>query len=165
MSLLEPIEQIIGTHHAYLRRELPVIFQAMQSVAEELRSEQGIRLRRSFDALNEELHKHMLKEEVLLFPSILEVERCALSGSALDPKRYNLQNPLVQMESEHQTTIGFLTEIKDAGAQLDWQKNFSEIFRLIRELEIDLLQHIKLEEESLFVNARNLYLSVLARHT
>ncbi len=163
MSLLEPIEQIIGTHHAYLRRVLPEILRKIQAAPEIPESEAGVRLRKNFDSLSEELHKHMLKEEVLLFPSLLEVERCVLEGAELDLKRHDIQNPLDQMEYEHSITENFLSEIHEAGAQLEWEKDFPEIFQRVKELEADLLSHIKLEEENLFAEARKLYVRVLAR--
>lgn len=158
MSLLEPIEQIIRTHHTYLRRILPEITDKIQGMKGLLESEAGLRLKESFEALSRELHKHMLKEEVMLFPSILEVERAALSGGQLDLSRYDIENPLEQMEYEHDVTETFLAEIHEEGEKLGWKKNFAELYQFVKELESDLLLHIELEEENLFKKARKLYI-------
>ena len=162
MSLLEPIEQIIGTHHVNIRRILPEIYQEVQRSATALENDAGKRLWENFKLLNDELLKHMLKEEVLLFPSILEVERAVNTGTKLDLTRHNIQNPLEQMEYEHNITEKYLAEIHVAGETLNWQQNHKNLFQKVSELETDLLHHIELEEQKLFKEARRLYILAIA---
>ena len=165
MSLLEPIEQIILKHHGYLRRVLPEIMQKVIKINGCLGSPESKDLLKSLGLLNEELHKHLLKEEVLLFPAILEVERAAFSGAQLDLTRHDIQNPLEQMEFEHDVTEKFLAEIHGVGEKLNWKKDFSELYQSICNLETDLLCHIQLEEENLFKEARKFYIQAMSRRT
>ncbi len=158
MSLLEPIEQIISRHHAYLRRVLPKILQEVIKINVCLASPESNDLLKNLRILSEELHKHMLKEEVLLFPAILEVERAALSGAQLDLTRHDIQNALEQMKFEHDATEKFLAEIHRVGEKLNWKKDFSELYLSIGNLEADLFCHVKLEEENLFKAARKFYI-------
>ena len=91
------------------------------------------------------------------------MERAALSGSQLDLTRHDIQNPLEQMEFEHDATKKFLVEIHGLGEKLNWKKDFSELYQAICSLETDLFCHVKLEEESLFSAARKFYIQAINR--
>src|SRR5262245_23086500 len=75
-SMLELIDHIVATHHAYLRRELP----RLAGLAGQVVAAHGGRhpelheLRDVFDRLRDELTSHMLKEEKVLFPIIARLE-------------------------------------------------------------------------------------------
>lgn len=163
MDLLEPIEQIISIHHVYLRRVLPEILREAGKAHHSLQNAHSQKLFEGVALLHEELHKHMLKEEVILFPAILEVERAAEGGTKLDLTRYDIQNPLEQMECEHQAAEQCLADIDAAGEKIEWKKKFPLLYKMIYELKADLSAHVQLEEKTLFTQAREIYFQVMKR--
>ena len=100
LSLADLCEHVVETHHAYLRRELPRIDRLLEKVvaAHGERHPEVREVRRLFDPFAADMAQHMAKEEQVLFPAIVRLER---------DRRYpagpfgSVRNPMGVMEAEH----------------------------------------------------------------
>jgi regulator of cell morphogenesis and NO signaling len=158
-SLGDLCAHIISTHHAYLRVELPTIALYIEKIAgvhddhPEL-----VALGQTFDALMDELLGHMAKEEQILFPMITRAEVAADLNLAMPPSHCgSVQNPIGQMEHEHEVAGGALramSEITDGYTPPDGAcPTFRETYARLHRFEGDLFQHIHLENNILHPRA------------
>ena len=155
----ELIGHICGTHHVYLKSELPKLAKmaalaaprdpslaAMHSVLLELKSE---------------LESHMWKEEVVLFPLILNLAEAERNGTPPPPAHCgSVNNPIRVMEMEHAGAKRALEEIaRLAGgysASGPSQTAPRDLFDGLAQLDADLRRHIHLEDDILFPRAAKL---------
>lgn len=150
---------IVETHHNYLRMELPRL-RAMSDKVAKVHGESDARLadlERVVDALADELESHMMKEERILFPVIRAL---AKSDGAVPMPFGTLANPISVMEHEHDSAGNCLERIHtltDGHAPPDWACNtYRALLDGLRELELDLHQHIHKENNILFPKALEL---------
>lgn len=159
MALDELVEHIVSTHHAYLARELPRLTEMSAKVAK-VHGETDARLRELAQvvvALSAELRTHMMKEEQILFPIIKEL----VHAETLPPMHCGtLANPIRVMESEHDNAGGALESMRRlTGGYVppEWACNtYRALLDGLRELELDLHQHIHKENNILFPKALEL---------
>ncbi len=123
-------QQILDTHHALLKRELPRLEAAFR---------QGDpALRRPFERLCRTLEAHLQKEEQILFPAILALcARGELSGCGV-------LGPIRQMEHEHEEIRAIEAELRQAAALAGPLE--ADLVALLD----DLAQHARTEDEALF---------------
>lgn len=152
-ALADHIEQ---THHAYLRQELPRLTAMTQKVnaAHGERHTELAEVERTFAGLRDELTEHMMKEEQVLFPMIRRLE------SADGPVQFHcgsVNNPIRMMEHEHDSASHALTRLreltKDYAPPEDACNTYRAMLDGLRELELDLHQHIHKENNVLFPRA------------
>ena len=76
MAAGELADHIVQTHHAFLRDELPRLFDLMEKVvaAHGAGHPELTKLGNTFSGIREELESHMIKEERILFPLIKQLE-------------------------------------------------------------------------------------------
>src|SRR5258708_24805933 len=82
-SLESLSEHIIGTHHAYVKRELPRLALLAQKVVNRhgaTTAELPV-VQATLAKLDEELTQHLAKEEAILFPYVVLLERASANGS------------------------------------------------------------------------------------
>jgi len=154
-------DYIVNVHHHYLRENLPFIDELARKVAAKHgdRYPHLLEVRRTFDALKEELLAHLLKEERALFPFIKR-----LAAAANDPDLTSLpgslQAPISCMEGEHDeagTLLARLRELThDYTPPLEACNSHRLLLAKLAELEADLMQHIHLENNILFPKALKL---------
>lgn len=156
MSLTDLADHIEQTHHAFLRRELPRLDWMTEKVAN-VHGEHEPRLRQmrtTYQALQEELFSHMMKEERVLFPLIRELE-----ANSTAPAFHcgSLANPMRQMESEHHdagSALESLSELSDGYAPPDWACNtYRAMLDALARFQLDMHQHVHKEESILFPKA------------
>ena len=152
--------QIISTHHEYVKRELP----RLTALAEKVVNRHGKNhpelpvIQATLARLREELTSHLGKEEMILFPYISKLERLLTEGGPRPESCFGtVSNPIAMMMREHD----------DAGLLLDVLRNRSNQYTTpegacptyhafydgLREFELDLHQHIHLENNVLFPRA------------
>ena len=156
LSLTELVDHILQTHHAYLRSELPRLERMTKKVAS-VHGNTNSRLhqiRETFLDLATELSSHMMKEEQILFPMVLQ-----LDASKTAPAFHcgSLANPIGQMESEHTeagSALQELRELTDGYTPPDWACNtYRAMLDALARLEQDLHLHIHKENNLLFPGA------------
>ena len=159
-TLTELIDHILDKHHVYTKKEMarlePLIDKVISAHGEnhqELRS-----LDRLFQQLCADLRPHMLKEEQILFPYILEMERSAVENRpAPFPPFGTVKNPVRMMMMEHETVGDLLRELRALSSNYtvpsDACISYRTLYQTLEAFEKDLHQHIHLENNILFPRA------------
>lgn len=161
ISLTELIDYIIGSHHHYVKEIMPLINEHVQRISTK-HSERHAELKEIaslFTNLKKEMEQHMLKEEVVLFPAIKQLE-------TWDKKRKNrneillLETPIQIMETEHEIAGHALQEIRKLSNNFSAPEDACTTYRLTFEelkiFELDLHRHVHLENNILFPKALEL---------
>ncbi|MBZ5523497.1 MAG: iron-sulfur cluster repair di-iron protein [Acidobacteriia bacterium] len=159
-SLAALISHIVGTHHAYVKAEVPRLEQLLAKVCSvhgqnhpELHQ-----IRETFAGLGQELSMHLMKEENILFPYIVEMENAVTSHQA--PRRPmfgTVKNPVQMMIMEHDSAGDALRSIRAASSEFtapeDACISYRTLYSAFQDFEADLHQHIHLENNILFPRA------------
>jgi regulator of cell morphogenesis and NO signaling len=160
MSLANLCDYIVQTHHAYVKNEMPQIFAYLQKVSSKHgeRHPELYRIFQTFAAVKEEMEGHMKKEELILFPRIKELEKLANSENGQFQMNIGyLQSPINVMETEHDHAGTQLNEIRvltnDYTPPQDACTTYRLSFAALQAFEIDLHQHVHLENNILFPKA------------
>ncbi len=156
LTLTELCDSIVGTHHAYLKRELPRLEGLVEKVvaAHGERHPTLFRLAELFRALVGELMPHLMKEEEILFPAIRAIDR---SEDARSFPFGTVDHPIRMMEHEHEEAGGLLAELRSVTHEYRLPSGGCNTYRALldglRELEADLHRHIHKENHLLFPRA------------
>jgi regulator of cell morphogenesis and NO signaling len=159
-SLADLIDHIRGTHHVYTRnaiRELPQLIDKV-CAAHGKNHPELLRIRPVFAALAQELSMHLMKEEMVLFPYIVQLEEARLAGEPPLPAPFGtVRNPVAMMENEHDSAGGALRDLRaitsDYALPADACMSYRTLFGALAEFEADLHQHIHLENNILHPRA------------
>jgi len=159
--LQELAQHILRTHHEYLKLNLPALGQRMQKVAAVHGSKDPEVLPRMasvYAALRAELELHLHKEEVILFPFLMEYGRAEAQGLPVPPVPFgSIANPITVMEREHDSAGDALAELRSltGGYTLPAYacSTVQALYGGLQELEADLHVHIHLENNILFPRA------------
>jgi regulator of cell morphogenesis and NO signaling len=153
------IDHIVGTHHVYLKSELPRLQGWLDKVIAahgEVHSEMLVPLGEAFGALRAELEAHLAKEEMILFPLIKRME----GGDRSPAHCGSVNNPIRVMVHEHDNAGRALETMREITADYtvpaDGCNTFRALFHGLVELEADLHRHIHLENNILFPKAEAL---------
>ena len=151
---------IVATHHAYVKRELPRLAQLAQRVVDRHgATNAGLpMIAEALAKLDEEFMQHQAKEEVVLFPYIVGLEKSVLVRS---PKPHNcfgtVANPIAMMTQEHDAVGTLMSEIQRLSGNFttpeDACPTFHAFYDGLKEFKQDLHQHIHLENNILFPRA------------
>ena len=160
MDLAQLCDYIVQTHHAYVKNELPQIYAYLQKVY----SKHGDRhpeLQKIFEifaAVKEEMEGHMKKEELILFPRIKELQKLTNNENAnFQLSITYLQSPITVMEQEHDHAGNMMNDIRNLTGNYTAPQDACTTYRLsfasLQAFEIDLHQHVHLENNILFPKA------------
>ena len=161
---IEPLSDLIAhiqdAHHKYVREEiaqLGPLFDKVCSVHGENRPEL-VRMRATFGGLAQELTTHMMKEELVLFPYIERLEEAAIEKAPAVPAPFgSVQNPVAMMMHEHDDAGKALRDMRQASngytAPPEACASYQALYKAVAEFEVDLHQHIHLENNILFPRA------------
>jgi regulator of cell morphogenesis and NO signaling len=159
-TLTQLVEHIVGTHHVYVKQELPRIQQLLKKVVAvhgAAHPELG-RIQQVFQEMSAELTSHMMKEEHILFPYIAALEN-AVSNRRPQPRPPfgSVSNPVHMMELEHDSAGAALKEISTLSSSYEPPEgacfSYRTLYTALKEFETDLHQHIHLENNILFPRA------------
>ena len=160
LSLSQLVDYIVSIHHDYVKKEMPQIMAYLQRVASKHgdRHPEMFKVFELFVEVKEEMEMHMQKEELILFPRIKELEKLFQSNYArMQPDIAYLQSPITVMEHEHDHAGNLLNEIRiltsDYTAPADACTTYRLSFAALKAFEIDLHQHVHLENNILFPKA------------
>lgn len=158
MSLSELIDFIVKVHHTYVRFNLPQIFSYVHRVASKhgYKHPEMIEVFELVSTLRNEMEEHMNKEEQLLFPKIRQLEQKHTFESLVQ-----LKSPIDDMEDDHLVVGTILSEIRSLTdnytAPIDACTTFRLALASLQAFEIDLHQHVHLENNIVFPRAIELY--------
>ena len=149
------VDNIVSTHHAYLRTELP----RLNAMADKVAMVHGAHhlwlaeLRDIVAELRAELDSHMMKEERILFPYIVALA----SGQPAFAPFGSVQGPISMMEQEHDQAGHNLARLRELSSDYTPPADACNTFRALldglREMELDLHLHIHKENHILFPRA------------
>lgn len=150
------VEYIINTHHAYARKMIPELIKYADKVVcvHGAEHHELIKIQQSVYDIIGELTNHMKKEELVLFPYIVQLTK------GLQPSIQgfeSLQTPINMMEVEHEVVGKLFEEINTLSSNYtipaDACATYTYFYNILHEFEIDLKMHIHLENNILFPKA------------
>jgi len=153
-SPAELMQNIIDTHHAYLRQELPRLEELGEHVREH-HGERELRLKAVVEVLRSlrmDLEAHLQTEEEELFPAL---RRAASPEDIEDAGFRSSKLELVEtLEEDHEATGMLLQEIRtltEGFSVPEWGCNsFRAFYEGLHDLERDIHQHVHKENNILF---------------
>ena len=155
------IDYIVMNHHVYVTRAIPEIKGLLNKVCNAHGEDQPylLSVREKFNSLSQELLAHMTKEEEILFPAIKKIEQNALTIKS-SPSSDNLTIPIMVMEHEHEIAGDLVKSIRTLTNNFMPPAfacpTFLIAYKMLQEFDNDLMQHIHLENNILFPNAKKL---------
>lgn len=156
-------DHIINVHHSYVEESIPMILQYAARVVKvhghhysELAEIQQL-----FSLVAVELGGHMKKEELVLFPFIKKMVNAKRTGENLpEPHFGTVDNPIRMMEAEHEEAGEILRKIAALTGNYtppaEACNTFKAFYAKLEEFELDLHQHVHLENNILFPKALHL---------
>ena len=158
--LADLVAHITSTHHKYTREEIARLRPLLDKVCSvhgknhpELQQ-----IRSSFQGMALELTTHMMKEEMVLFPYIVQMEEAVIQKEPVLPPPFgSVANPVTMMMHEHDSAGEALRAMRLAGASYtppgDACISYQTLYKALSDFEADLHQHIHLENNILFPRA------------
>ncbi len=155
------IQHVIDTHHVYLRRELP----RLEAIVAKMSTNHGherpelFQIQQLLQDLQDDLSAHLMKEEQVLFPYVAGLERSSETPEPPPTACFSsVQFPIRMMFMEHDRAQALLHELRSATANYTPPKGTTcdcaaSFYSGLAELEKDLLEHIRIENEELFPRA------------
>ncbi len=159
--LAEPFNQFIMlllSHHDSLKENIHCIRHAMDlaDIHEHTFRYELLTIKCKFEILVEKLEVHLYKEEELLFPEFLKLWH-KLQLSAYSSLSFCLEYPIESLESEHESVIAILEEIKQLRRYSKTPQQGTEYYQNVcnelDKLEIKIYNLIRLENSKLFPEA------------
>lgn len=166
-SLASLAAHIVGTHHAFVTREVPRLNELARKVVSRHGStrQELSAIQLKLAELGEELITHQGKEEIVLFPYISKLEQF-VSGNGTMPRSCfgSIANPITMMTKDHDFAGSLMAEIRTLSQGYTPPGGACPTFRAfysgLQEFEQDLHRHIHLENNILFPRAATLETSI-----
>lgn len=157
------VAYIISKHHAYVRKALP----AITAYTQKLTSVHGAnhpelrQVERLFADVAAEMTSHMMKEERILFPFIVELQEAKARGGPAPVIPFGtVANPIHMMEAEHESAGSAMARIRELTANYTAPADGCTTYRVglqeLESFEADLHAHVHLENNILFPKAMKL---------
>lgn len=159
-SLESICSHIVGTHHAYIRAELPRLEMLAQKVVSrhgETRPEL-VKIQELIGSLGEDLLQHLGKEEMVLFPYVIKLERNLVDCGPRPLGCFGaVRNPIRVMFAEHDAAGGAMARMRMLSNEFAPPEGacptYRGFYQALEEFEKDLHQHVHLENNILFPRA------------
>ena len=161
LSLSKLIDYIFEIHHRYVKDSSTVILNHLEKVVSKhgQRHPELIKIMDLFTEVKRELEQHMMKEEVILFPRIKEME-LMVNNNVKESQLVFIDAPIHVMEIEHEKAANLLNEINGITNDYTVPADACTTFRLaydeLKMFEHDLHKHVHLENNLLFPKALTL---------
>jgi regulator of cell morphogenesis and NO signaling len=157
MTETQLVNHIVKTHHRYVKNAMPMISGHLEKVAAKHGASfpNMVRVKALFEVIHRDMDQHMKKEESILFPRILEMEKDGGHKNQF-PAGY-ISDPITSMEQEHENAGDVLFEIRNLTQHYAVPPGACTTFRIclseLKEFEEDLHEHVHLENNILFPRA------------
>ncbi len=151
---------IIVKHHAFIRRELPRLHELAANVFDRhgLAHPELAAIQSTLIQLELEINEHLAKEESVLFPYIVGLER-TLTDPEEDPVSCFgfLPEPVAVLSHDHELAATLLSHLRQLSHHFTPPVGVCLTYRILytglQELEQDLCKHMHLENDILFPRA------------
>jgi regulator of cell morphogenesis and NO signaling len=147
------IDYVVGKHHLYLDKELPILSELTLKILKvhgESHNEL-FEVHKLFNNLRTELEGHLVKEEMFIFPMIKEYE-----ADKVDLNKEELLKYINGLEEEHTGAGDIIKALREVTDHYNIPKGacrtYELTYRKLQDLEKDIFQHIHLENNILFKN-------------
>lgn len=172
LPLSQLIRHILETHHVFTKDEMTRLGSLTKKVISvhgdnhpELHEVGAL-----FDALCADLKPHMFKEEQILFPYLLALEKAGDENQAAPFAPFGtVNNPVRMMMVEHDNAGKLLRDLRnvtsDYSPPADGCISYRTLYEALEAFERDVHQHIHLENNILFPRATELEAHLAARIT
>lgn len=154
------ISYILDKHHTYIRTQSPNLIALLAKVTNKHgeRHTELYLVQKYFTELVEELNPHLYKEENILFPYVLSLEKAKEQKQVFArPPFGTVSNPINVMLFEHDNAGAILKEMRKAAKNYivpeDGCTSFALLYKGLEAFEGDLHRHIHLENNLLFPKA------------
>jgi regulator of cell morphogenesis and NO signaling len=150
---------ILETHHKYVKEATPIIIQFADKVAKVHgdHNPENIEIARLFHEVAIELQQHLMKEEGILFPHIINLAIANRNGEKISVPFGSVQNPIRMMEHEHDTAGDIFKQIEKLSNNFTPPAHacntYKALYHHLKEFQDDLHIHIHLENNILFSKA------------
>jgi regulator of cell morphogenesis and NO signaling len=163
------IQHIVRVHHHGVRQVLPALAEMASKVAAK-RSEldpELVTIAEVVEALRSEMYAHIEKEEQVLFPFISQMDEESIVAYPPHACFRSVAHPIFMMEQEHESADHIMRELIRITSHFEapsWAcATHIALFSGLREFEVDLKQHVHLENDVLFPRAIQLETEIKAR--
>lgn len=164
---IEPLflltSHIVNRHHEFARREMPRLSQMSLQVmsAHGQNHPELARIDVLLRAMAREFNMHMMREEQMLFPYIVQLEDCDRHNDVPPtPPFGTVENPMRSVMSEHDSVAEMLREVRvltgNFAPPLDACPTYLRFYAALKAFEADMHEHIHLEDNVLFPRALEL---------
>ncbi|MEW9096626.1 MAG: iron-sulfur cluster repair di-iron protein [Clostridiaceae bacterium] len=151
ISYNDLIDYIVNKHHGFLNEELPIVSELTTKILR-VHGENHPELSKVyklFHNLKMELEEHLIKEEEIVFPLIEKYEKEG-SKEALDKAIKIIE----ELEAEHTGAGDILKELRKITHNYEIPKDGCNTYKYtydkLQEIELDLFNHIHLENNIMF---------------
>ncbi len=159
-TLSKLIGYILEKHHIYTKNEIANLTPLMAKVVRRHGENHPelFDLELVFSELCNDLSQHLLKEEDILFPHIERLERSLTDQSQIPMSCFGtVQNPIRMMMLEHDTAGDLLRKMREFSDNYQLPEgacpSYTALYHRLETFELDLHQHIHLENNLLFPRA------------
>lgn len=155
-------ENIVARHHTFVRRALPIIAEDLAASADgDGTTGPQAETRAVVLDLVHQLLGHLSKEENLLFPALVALAQAEREGRSRPPLPFpTVLHPIRMMETEHErieTAMSRLRSLtRDFTAADDSPPAWRHCLAELSQLDVDLREHHRIENENLFPRALDL---------
>ncbi|MBN1300640.1 MAG: iron-sulfur cluster repair di-iron protein [Melioribacteraceae bacterium] len=154
------VKYIINVHHKSVKDNIPGLIEYTSKIADVHgeRHPELLKVAELFGEISQELEHHLMKEEQILFPYILELHDSARNNLQPEPSPFGtVHNPIAMMIAEHENAGNLLKEIREITSDYtlpdDACNTYAVTYKKLDEFENDLHLHIHLENNILFPRA------------
>jgi regulator of cell morphogenesis and NO signaling len=164
ISATDLISQIVSVHHKYVETTVPALLTYLNKLCSVHgdRHPELFKIRELFEGGASALGEHMKKEELVLFPFIQAMEAAQEGNFPLSRPHFGtIENPIAVMEAEHENEGDRFREISvltnNYTCPPDGCQTFWVTYAMLQEFEQDLHKHIHLENNILFLKAKEMF--------
>lgn len=156
MTAEQLISFILIHHHFYVKQSMPTILGHLEKVASKHgdRFPYMVEVLNLFKEINDDMTAHMMKEEMILFPRIKEVETLHQANQNNNLTAGYISAPIQVMELEHDHAGELLYRIRELTNTYSPPEDACTTFQVslaeLKEFEEDLHRHVHLENNLLF---------------
>lgn len=157
------ISYILTQHHHYIKEKVPILNYMLDQLYEKEGKENRTieNLHTLFKIGSLSLLNHLKKEENILFPHIIAMVTALKKKQSITlPSFGSVNNPIAVLNQDHENEGQLFATISELTHQYTPPQDASELqlatYSLLREFELNLKQHIYLEDYMLFPKAKEL---------